>query len=155
MKGPRWRIPTPGQNAKRAVFGALNARSGQVHWLICPRKRALDFVAFLDRLAAAYPVGDIVLVLDNVVTHDAKLVRQWLARPEQARFRLLWLPKYSAHEHNPIERVWGLLKDAVAANRLHGSIDALVAEAERFLASRPFAAPDPPAPALPDRVEAA
>ena len=155
MKGPRWRIPTPGQNAKRAVFGALNARTGQVHWLICPRKRALDFVAFLDRLAAAYPVGDIVLVLDNVVTHDAKLVRQWLARPEHARFRLLWLPKYSAHEHNPIERVWGLLKDAVAANRLHGSIDALVAEAERFLATRPFAAPYPPAPALPSRVEAA
>ena len=155
MKGPRWRIPTPGQNAKRAVFGALNARTGQVHRLICPRKRALDFVAFLDHLAAAYPVGDIVLVLDNVVTHDAKLVRQWLARPDHARCRLLWLPKYSAHEHNPIERVWGLLKDAVAANRLHGSIDALVAEAERFLATRQFAAPDPPAAALPSLVEAA
>ena len=78
-----------------------------------------------------------------------------VARPEQARFRLLWLPKYSAHEHNSIERVWGLLKDAVAANRLHGSIDALVAEAERLLATRPFAAPDPPAPALPSRGEAA
>ena len=47
--------------------------------------------------------------------------------PEHARFQVLWLPKYSAHEHNPIERVWGLLKDAVAANRLHGSIDLLVA----------------------------
>jgi len=155
MKGPRWRVPTPGQNAKRTVFGALNARTGQVHRLIRPRKRALDFVAFLDRLAAAYPVGDVVLVLDNVVTHDAKLVRQWLARSEHARFRLLWLPKYSAHEHNPIERIWGLLKDAVAANRLHGSIDALVAEAERFLATRHFAAPYPPAPALPCLVEAA
>jgi hypothetical protein len=44
--------------------------------------------------------------------------------------------------------VWGLLKDAVAANRLAGSIDALAAEAERFFATRRFAAPCPtPMPA--------
>jgi transposase len=143
MKGPRWRVPTPGQNVKRTLFGALNARTGQVVWTPRPRKRASDFVAFLDQLARAYPVGDLVLVMDNVITHDAKLVRQWLAHPAQARFRVLWLPKYSAHEHNPIERVWGLLKDAVAANRLHGSIDELVAAAERFFATTTFPAPAP------------
>ena len=145
MKGPRWRVPTPGQNAKRALFGALDARTGSLHHLVRPRKRALDFVAFLDHLAQAYPTGAVLLVLDNVVTHDAKLVRQWLARPEHARFQLVWLPKYTAHEHNPIERVWGLLKDAVAANRLHGSIDALVAVAERYLTTTPFRAPYPEA----------
>jgi transposase len=131
-------VPTPGQNVKRTLFGALNARTGQVVWMPRPRKRATDFVAFLDHLARAYPVGELVLVLDNVITHDAKLVRQWLADPAQARFRVLWLPKYSAHEHNPIERIWGLLKDAVAANRLHGSIDELVAAAERFFATTTF-----------------
>jgi transposase len=147
MKGPRPRVPTPGQNVKRAVFGALEARTGALVYLIRPRKRATDFVAFLEHLAAAYPAGEIVLVLDNVVTHDARTVRQWLARPEQARFRVLWLPKYSAHEHNPIERVWGLLKDKVAANRLHGSIEVLTADAERFLAETRFRAPHPrPAP---------
>jgi transposase len=145
MKGARVRVPTPGQNAKRAIFGALDARTGVLHHLIRPRKRAADFVAFLDHLAWAYPTGQVVLVLDNVVTHDARLVHQWLARPEHARFRLLWLPKYAAHEHNPIERCWGLLKDAVAANRLAGSIDALVAQAECFLAQRHFAAPYPQA----------
>jgi transposase len=143
MKGPRVRVPTPGQNQKRAVFGALDARTGVLHHLLRPRKRAEDFVAFLDQLALAYPGGAVALVLDNVVTHDAKLARAWLARPEHARFRLLGLPKYAAHEHNPIERCWGLLKDAVAANRLAGSIDALVAEAERFFAERQFAAPHP------------
>ncbi len=143
MKGPRWRIPTPGQNAKRALFGALDARTGRLHHLVRPRKRALDFVAFLDHLAQAYPTGAVLLVLDNVVTHDAKLVRQWLARPEHARFQVVWLPKYTAHEHNPIERVWGLLKDAVAANRLYGSIEALVAEADRYLTETHFHAPFP------------
>jgi transposase len=147
QKGPRRRVPTPGRNVKRAVFGALDARTGHLQHLVRPRKRAVDFVAFLDQLAAAYPVGRVVLALDNVVTHDAKLVRRWLAQPAHTRFELLWWPKYSAHEHNPIERVWGLLKDAVAANRLHGSIDALVAEAERYLATTQFRAPYPRADA--------
>ncbi len=145
MKGPRVRVPTPGQNAKRAAFGALNARTGVLHSLIRPRKRAVDFVAFLDLLAQVYPCGAVVLVLDNVRMHDAKLVRIWLAQPAHRRFRLLWLPKYSAHEHNPIERIWGLLKDKVAANRLHGSIDVLAVEAERYLAETRFPAPYPPA----------
>ena len=114
-----------------------------------PRKRAVHFVEFLEQLAAAYPTGEVVLVLDNVITHDAKVVRAWLARPEHARFRFLWLPKYSAHEHNPIERVWGLLKDAVAANRLHGSIDVLVAEADRFFARADASPPPIPCRAAP------
>lgn len=143
MKGPRLRVPTPGQNARRALFGALNGRTGQLHYLVRPRKRAAQFVEFLEALAAAYPTGEVILVLDNVITHDAKLVRAWLARPEHARFRFLWLPKYTAHEHNPIERVWGLMKDAVAANRLHGSIDLLVEEAERYFATATFNAPHP------------
>jgi transposase len=158
MKGPRWRVPTPGQNVKRTLFGALDARTGRVVWLPRARKRASDFVAFLDQLAQAYPVGELVLVMDNVITHDAKLVRQWLAQPDHTRCRVLWLPKYSAHEHNPIERVWGRLKDAVAANRLHGSIDELVAAADRFFAtpSRSLPAPLPAGmPAEPLQQEAA
>lgn len=151
MKGPRLRVPTPGQNAKRALFGALNARTGQLHHLVRPRKRAGQFVEFLDALAQAYPTGEGILALDNVITHDAKLVRAWRARPEHARFHFLWLPKYTAHEHNPIERVWGLMKAAVAANRLHGSIDLLVAEASRFFATTTFQAPHP-LPVTPDIV---
>jgi hypothetical protein len=87
-------------------------------------------------------------VPDNVVTHDTRLARAWLARPEHARFRLLRPPKYTAHAHNPIERVRGLLKDKLAANRLHGSIEALAEAAVRFLTEARFRAPQPqPAPA--------
>jgi transposase len=146
MKGPRLRIPTPGQNVKRAVFGALDARTGQVHHAIQTGKLAVHFVAFLEQVAQAYPTGEVVVVLDNVITHDAKVVRRWLAA--HPRFRVLWLPKYSAHEHNPIERIWGLLKERVTANRLHGGIDPLVATAEHFFADLAYPAPHP-APANP------
>ena len=43
LKGARLRVPTPGQNVKRAIFGALDARTGVLHHLIRPRKRAADF----------------------------------------------------------------------------------------------------------------
>jgi transposase len=145
MKGARVRVPTPGTNARRILFGALDARTGALHRAVRPRKLAVHFVAFLEQLARAYPTGEVVLAMDSVSTHNAKVAREWLARPENARFRVLWLPKYSAHEHNPIERVWGLMKDAVAANRLAGSIDILAAEAERFFATTRFNAPYPPA----------
>jgi transposase len=132
MKGPRVRVPTPGTNAKRASFGALDAMTGAFHWADRERKLAVHSLDFLRQLAAAYPTGRLILALDNVQTHDAKVVRAWLAA--NPRVTLLWLPKYAAHEANPVERIWGLLKGAVAADRLAGSIDALTAAARRFLA---------------------
>jgi transposase len=130
MKGPRVRVPTPGINAKRAFFGALDAASGHFHTADHARKLAVHFVAFLQKLADAYPSGPLYLVMDNVQMHDAKVVRTWLgAHP---RVQVLWLPKYAAHEANPAERIWGLLKDTVAANRLAGSLDEVVAAAQRF-----------------------
>jgi transposase len=132
MRGPRLRVPTPGVNAKRAFFGALDARSGAVHWVDHERKLAVHFVAFLTALAAAYPTGRLVLAMDNVQMHDAKVVRHWVAA--NPRVEVLWLPQYAAHEVNPIERIWGLMKTAVAANRLAGSIEVLTATAQRFFA---------------------
>ena len=133
QQGPRLRVPTPGTTAKHAFFGALDAVSGACHTADVARKRAVHFVAFLEQLAAAYPAGPLVLVLDNVRMHDAKVVRRWLAA--HPRVRVLWLPKYAAHDANPVERLWGLMKDDVAANRLAGSIGELTAFARRFFAT--------------------
>jgi transposase len=130
MKGPRVRVPTPGQNARRAFFGALDAIGGQWHWADHDRKLAVHFVAFLDHLLAAYPSGPLFLVLDNAPTHTAQVVARWAAA--HARAHLLWLPTYAAHEANPVERIWGLLKSAVAADRLEGDLAALVTHARRF-----------------------
>jgi len=135
QKGPRWRVPTPGTNAKRAFFGALDAASGAFHAADHERKLAVHFVAFLQHLADAYPRQRLVLAMDNVRMHDAKVVRAWLAA--NPRVSVLWLPRYAAHDDNPAERVWGLLKDAVAANRLAGSLDALTVAAHRFFATLP------------------
>jgi len=142
MKGRRVRVPTPGTNAKRAFFGALDAASGRFHTADHARKLAVNFVAFLQQVATAYPTGPLYLVMDNVQMHDAKVVRTW--RAAHPRVQVLWLPKYAAHEANPAERIWGLLKDAVAANRLAGSMEDVAEAARRFfreVAPHPVALP--------------
>jgi len=143
MKRPRLRVPTPGTNAKRAFFGALEAASGQLHWLDQDRKLAVSFVSFLTQLAATYPEGRLILAMDNVRMHSAKVVQRWLlANP---RVEVVWLPTYAAHEVNPIERIWGLMKGAVAANRLAGDLTVLVAAANRYfeeLGPHPVALPE-------------
>jgi len=135
MKGPRVRVPTPGQNARHAFFGALEARAGQWRWADHAQKRAVQFVAFLEQLAAAYPSGPLYLVLDNAPIHTATVVHAWLRTHPWVV--ALWLPTYAAHQANPAERIWGLLKTAVAANRLAGNLDELVRAAHRFFNELP------------------
>lgn len=132
-QGQQARVPTPGANRKRAVFGALDLESGAWHDAVEARKRAVEFVAFLERLLAAYPDRPVLLVLDNASIHHAKAVTAWLA--DHPDIELLSLPAYSGHEQNPVEKVWWRLKDEVAANRLHGSLEELVATVHAFFAS--------------------
>jgi transposase len=53
--GEQLRIPTPGSNVTRTLFGALNIRTGQWTHLVRQRMRKEDFVAFLEHLLDIYP----------------------------------------------------------------------------------------------------
>jgi transposase len=130
--GEQIRIPTPGNNQGRAIFGALNIRTGQWNYLIRGRMRKEDFIAFLDYLLGVYAIGPIVLVVDNYSSHTAHVVQAWLN--VHPRMHLLYLPKYCSHL-NPIEPIWLQLKNAVAPNRLYDSMKILLHTAKAFLDS--------------------
>lgn len=121
--GQQIRIPTPGTNVTRALFGALNIRSGQWTYLVRERMRKEDFIAFLEHLLVVYPDVPIILIVDNYSSHTAHLVRDWLA--EHKRLRLYYLPKYCSHL-NPVEAIWRQLKGKIAANRLYASMKMLL-----------------------------
>src|SRR3972149_2441481 len=78
-------------------------------------------------------LADITMVLDNASIHKAKVGEKWLK--EHPHLELLYLPTYSGHTENPVEKVWWRLKGHVAANRLHGNIDSLVAAVHDFFAA--------------------
>jgi putative transposase len=131
--GTQSRIPTgSGWNRSFKVFGALDAHSGNWTYRIVEKCNALSFLAFLQALLEAYPQGRIYVILDGASWHRAQRVQAWL--DTQARIELVWLPTGSP-KLNPVERIWGKLKDQVAANRWYGTPQALRTVTEHFLDS--------------------
>ncbi len=127
--GQQIRIPTPGTNASRALFGALNMRTGRWVYLVRERMLKEDFLAFLEHVLGQYATGPIVLVVDNYSSHTAHVVAAWLV--EHPRLQLFYLPTHCSHL-NPVEPIWLQLKGAIAANRLHASMSVLLDSVERF-----------------------
>jgi hypothetical protein len=132
MKGRRVRVPTPGINRRHAFFGALDAVSGQWWFADHARKLAVHFVAFLQRLVASYPTGRLALVLDQAPAHTAKVVQTWRNRPPARHGALV--AQICGACTQPSGTHLGAVKSAVAADRLAGSIEALVASARCFFA---------------------
>lgn len=122
-RGQQREIPTPGQNKKQPVFGFLNVLTGDWHYFLTKRKRSVEFVACLHVLDHLYPTGPILLFLDNGSIHKSKLTCRWLAN--HPRFLVYYLPAYSGHKTNPVEKVWWALKDRCAANEMYASVEAI------------------------------
>ena len=127
--GTQARLPTPGANRRRGIFGALNVRTGQWHYLLTARKRSVEFIQFLEQLTQTYHSGLIYVIADNCIIHASAALRAWLTC--QQRIQLIYLPTYSGHELNPVEKVWWLLKQHIAANRNYHSLPDLDAAIHR------------------------
>jgi transposase len=93
----------------------LDYASGQLVWQTSTTKDSATSIEFLGRVAAAFPTGRIVVVLDNVGYHKSAATKPWWVQ-QQARIRPTWLPTYSP-ELNPIERVWRHLTDKLGCHR--------------------------------------
>ncbi len=123
----------PALQPQRAVFEALEWSTERWLYQITQRKRTSEFIAFLEHLALAYTDRPVLVVLDNASIHHAHAVERWLS--EHIQVQLLFLPAYSGHRHNPVEKVSWRLKDQIAAKRLHDSIDTMVVAIHDFFAT--------------------
>jgi transposase len=116
-------LPTPGQNKKRALLGGFDLRTGDWFYQLADHKRTADFIAFLILLLAAYPVNLIYVIVDNASIHSSQALLKWLA--VHNRLRMVYLPTYSGHRLNPVEKVWWRFKGFIAANRCVSSLEQL------------------------------
>jgi transposase len=91
------------------LFAAFDTRSGQVFGQGHRRKRAAEFVAFLEHLDGqlAPAIARVHLVLDNLRTHKTKAVQAWLAA--HPRFVLHFTPVHCSWL-NQVEQWFGLLQ---------------------------------------------
>jgi transposase len=134
--GQQKEVLAPGQNQKRYLAGALDARTGRVVWVEGERKTSALFLDLLDQLRKTYPRARVIhVVLDNYRIHKSEIVQAALAGYLHGRIELHFLPPYSP-DHNRIERVWQDLHANVTRNHRCPNMDSLMGEVRYYLNKR-------------------
>lgn len=118
-------IPAAGTNQRLCIYGALNYRTGQSHYMVHPKKNAPQFYEFLRHLLESHSERRLALVIDNASYHRTRAILQLLEDHGDHVF-VIWLPRYSP-ELNLIEGLWGYLKRSALNNYFYGSIESLEA----------------------------
>jgi transposase len=111
------------------LFAALEVGSGQVTTDHRVRHTGADFLAFLKRVARAYPEGELHVVLDNVSTHTTPAVRAWLEQHPRITFHFT---PTSASWMNQIETWFGILTRGAIRRGSFGSVSELIAMIDAF-----------------------
>jgi len=120
-------VRVPDQNGKFFLYGALDIGSGEVITEAHPKGKTCYMKAFLETVLAEI-AGPILLVWDRASWHVSEAIQDLIAAHD--RLEVLLLPSRTP-EANPVEDLWRVLKNRVAAN-LEQSLDALEAACERF-----------------------
>ena len=121
QKGQQVRIPTPKVNEKFYSYGAINLENGDWFDAFFDKVNSDSTILYLKSFLEFHPNTSHIFIWDQARYHTSKKVAQWIG--EQERLSVLLLPKYAA-ELNPVESIWRIVKQRVAAN-LTRLVDAL------------------------------
>ena len=126
---------TPGQNEKRYLAGAMDVRTGEIHWVEAAKKNSWLFWDLLYKLTRVYAAATVIhVILDNYSIHSSKIIAVALAN-FASRIRLHFLPPYCP-DHNAIERVWKDLHANVTRNHHCATMRELMGEVRYYLRKR-------------------
>lgn len=132
-KGQQTAIPTPGQNQKRYLAGALNAETGKVVWVEWEKKNSEIFIRLLAELRKRYrQAKKIILIADNYIIHKSRMTQCFLR--SNRKFIMLFQPVYHPWV-NKIELLWKQLHDTVTRNHRHSTMNKLMASVRLFMES--------------------
>jgi transposase len=96
------------------VYGALRVGDGRAVTMTAPSRDSICYQHFLQRIENANPRGQLVIVTDNLSSHDSKSTRAWLeAHP---RIRQVFIP-IGACWLNLQEGWWRLFRKAALAGQ--------------------------------------
>lgn len=100
---------------RNTVMGSYNFDSGQMTVTFHQRGNYQSFKKHLKKVLYTYRSNSkIIMVVDNVRFHHAKLLKKWLLN--YPKLELVYLPPYSP-ELNPIERAWWYMRKKITHNR--------------------------------------
>ena len=132
LRGEQASVPISGKNARRSLFGTIDLRNGRRVLMPSAHQCLGDYHRFLRRLRAGLGgCGALWLLLDRHGSHRSPSSLRLACALD---IRLLWLPRQSP-KLNPLDQLWGGLKNDLAANRQFASIDELAGHAEEWVRS--------------------
>lgn len=100
---------------RMTAMGSYNYGTGQITVSFHKRGNYKSFKKHLKKVLKTYRKhSKIILVLDNVRYHHAKLLKKWIQ--SKPKLELVYLPPYSP-ELNPIERAWWYMRKKITHNR--------------------------------------
>ncbi len=76
---------------KTWVYGALRVADGQEVTMTAPSRNSTGYQQLLTTVEAANPDGDIVVITDNLSSHNSYSTRTWLV--DHPRIRQVFIPK--------------------------------------------------------------
>jgi transposase len=133
MGQPERHTATYDRHGTTNLFAALDVATGKVIGECYPRKRAVEFRRFLNRVHRELPDDlEVHLVVDNSSIHAAPEVRRWLRN--HPRFHLHFTPTYSSWL-NLIERWFASLTVDALRRSSHVSTRELQQAIESYIAS--------------------
>lgn len=134
-KGQQKDVMTPGRNEKRYLAGALDARTGAIHWVEADQKNSWLFMDLLKKLTIVYATARVIhVILDNYGIHSSQVIGVALCHFAR-RIRLHFLPPYCPDD-NRIERVWQDLHANVTRNHTRATMCELMADVRYYLRKR-------------------
>lgn len=106
---------------RRTGMGSYNYESGQITVSFHKRGNYKSFKKHLKKVLYIYRKhSKIIMVVDNVRYHHAKLLKKWLVG--KPGLEIMYLPPYSP-ELNPIERAWWYMRKKITHNRYITTLD--------------------------------
>ena len=80
-----------------SLLAGIDLLTGRVYACVEDRHRSREFISFLKRLDAAYPMDTAIkLILDNHSAHISKETKAWLATQPEGRFSFVFTPKHGS-----------------------------------------------------------
>lgn len=106
---------------RKTAMGSYNYGTGQITVTFHDKGNYKTFKKHLKKILYQYRGhSKIILVIDNVRFHHAKLLKEWLKTKPQ--LEIMYLPPYSP-ELNPIERAWWYMRKKITHCRYVKSLN--------------------------------
>jgi transposase len=106
------------RHGTQTLLAALEIASGKVQAQVKLRRTSVNFLRFMDQVAAAYPLWDLHVVLDNLNIHKNEAAQKWLQRHPRVYFH--YIPTHASWL-NLIECFYSILTRQGLSQSVHRS----------------------------------